>query len=272
MIPPVCFKGGSRITRLLTRFPLHGNSAILLLQVERFRCINNVKKEIEKMTEAFNDETIGILQRSVLFQGVSPHEMHEVLSCLGARCVAFEKDERIFRVGDGVDTLGVVLSGSVLVGSEDYWGNGNIIARIGPGGLFAEAFACLPDEASTVNVVAASACRIAFLDVRRITDTCVSSCAYHQRIIRNLLMVLACKNLTLTRKVEHVTKRTTREKVLAYLSSCSQQAGSSRFDIPFNRQQLADYLAVERSALSSCLGKMQREGLISFKKNRFELK
>lgn len=219
----------------------------------------------------FSEETLSILQRSVLFKGINANEVRPMLGCLKARERSFEKGEYIYRIGDETTALGVVISGKALVENEDYWGNVNILVAAVPGDMFAEAFACMPDEASRVNVVADTDCRVVLMDVSRIVGTCTSACAFHQRIIRNLLTVLARKNLALTQKNEHLTKRSTREKVLSYLSTQSRQVGSSSFDIPFNRQQLADYLSVERSALSSCLSKMQKDGVIRFRKSHFEL-
>ena len=219
----------------------------------------------------FSEETLSVRQRCVLFQGINANEVEPMLGCLKARERTYEKGEYIYRIGDETTALGVVISGKALVENEDYWGNVNILVAAVPGDMFAEAFACMPDEASRVNVVADTDCTVVLMDVSRIVGTCTSACAFHQRIIRNLLTVLARKNLAITQKNEHLTKRSTREKVLSYLSSQSRQVGSSSFDIPFNRQQLADYLSVERSALSSCLGKMQKDGVIRFRKSHFEL-
>ncbi|MBQ9068374.1 MAG: Crp/Fnr family transcriptional regulator [Eggerthellaceae bacterium] len=194
-----------------------------------------------------------------------------MMGCLQPHVRTFRKGSYLLRQGDAVSSLGMVLSGSVLIRSEDYWGNGNILARSGPGSLFAEAFACMPNAMSTVDVVAGEKTEAIFMDVARIISTCPSACAHHTRLIRNLTSVLAQRNYALTQKMGHLTKRTTREKVLSYLSSRSQDVGSSRFTIPFDRQQLADYLSVDRSALSSCLGALKREGIIDFRKNSFEL-
>ena len=219
----------------------------------------------------FSEETLSMLQRSVLFQGINAAEVRPMLGCLKARERTYKKGEYIYRIGDETTALGVVISGKALVETEDYWGNVNILVAAVPGDMFAEAFACMPDEASRVNVVADTDCTVVLMDVSRIVGTCTSACSFHQRVVRNLLTVLARKNLALTQKKEHLTKRSTREKVLSYLSIQSRKTGSSSFDIPFNRQQLADYLSVERSALSSCLSKMQKDGVIRFHKSHFEL-
>jgi CRP-like cAMP-binding protein len=215
--------------------------------------------------------TVAILRKNPLFLGISGGEIETMLACLKVRIELFGKGDCIFRQGDPVPALGVVLDGSVFVEAGDYWGNVNILDRVGAGGMFGEAFACMPGVASPVNAVAAQKSKVLLLDAARVIATCPSACDFHLRLVRNLLTAMARKNLVLTQKVGHVTKRTTREKVLSYLSTQSLVQGSSSFDIPFNRQQLADYLSVERSALSSCLGKMQEEGVISFRKNHFRL-
>ena len=175
------------------------------------------------------------------------------------------------RRGDVVTDVGVVLSGCVHMVMEDYWGNRNILSMADPGQMFGESFACVMDAKSQVGVLSVEASRVVFLDFRRMATTCTSACVFHERILRNLLSILARKNIAMTDKIDHVTKRTIREKILSYLSSVSLASGSSGFDIPFDRQQLADYLSVERTALSSGLSKLRDEGVITFRKNHFEL-
>lgn len=220
----------------------------------------------------FDSRAITTLRSTPLFTGTSDDEIRAMLKCLDARAVSYEKGACIYRRGDAITALGVVLQGTALVDTEDYWGNRNILNSVGPGQLFGEAFACMPGVACTVNVITAQPCTVAFLDVQKIVTTCSSACDFHVKLVRNLLTVLARKNLALTQKTEHITKRTTRDKLLSYLSEQSLEEGSSTFDIPFNRQQLADYLSVERSALSSCMGKLQDEGVLVFHKNHFQLK
>ena len=159
--------------------------------------------------------------------------------------------------GDTAEAIGFVLSGNVLTVQEDIWGNRHILSNAGPGQTFAAAFACAPG---------------AVLNVRRILSVCTSACSHHSRIIRNLLGELAGKNLMLGEKVSHMGQRTTRAKIMSYLSAQAQKSGAYEFDIPFSRQQLADYLAVERSGLSVELCKMRDEGLLEFHKSHFVLK
>ena len=218
-----------------------------------------------------SSEAVDALAASPLFAGCTREQTLVMMGCLRPRVAAFRKGSHIVRTGDTISALGMVVSGTIIIRSEDYWGNGNIITSGGPGSLFAEAFACMPYTKSTVDVLANEKTEVVFLDIDRILGTCPSACVHHTRLIRNLTSVLAQRNYALTEKMDHITKRTTREKVLSYLSAQSKHAGSTRFDIPFDRQQLADYLSVDRSALSSCLGALKREGIIDFQKNHFQI-
>ena len=214
----------------------------------------------------------GLLKRTALFHGIDEAEIESMLGCLGAKAEDFNKDEYLFRVGDSPEALGLLLDGSVLVIQEDYWGNRNIRARIMPGQVFAESFACVPGAVMDVSVLTDEPSRVLWLNVGRELHTCPSACLHHSRMIRNLLSDLAASNLRTNEKLTHISRRTTREKLLSYLSAEAQRQGKSEFSVPFNRQQLADYLSVERSAMSAELSKMQKDGLLSVVKNCFSLK
>ena len=195
-----------------------------------------------------------------------------MLSCLDTRMEAFPKEAFVLRTGDTVESIGIVLSGSVLVIQEDIWGNRNILSKAGPAQTFAAAFACAPGSILNVSVIADTPATVLFLNVKRILHVCPSACSHHSRIIRNLLTDLAEKNLRFSEKLTHMGQRTTRAKLMSYFSAEAQRLGTYEFDIPFSRQQLADYLAVERSGLSLELGKMREEGLLDFHKSHFVLK
>lgn len=212
-----------------------------------------------------------ILQKSPLFAGLKPEEIKSVLTCLSAAEQTYQKGEYIFENGQKITSMGLVLSGSVHILRDDFWGVRNIIGEAAAGDLFGEAYACAFREKLEVEVVAAESCSVLFLNVGRVLSTCSAACEFHGRLIRNLLSVLAGKNLMLTGKIDHISKRTTREKLLSYLSAVSEQSGSSAFEIPYNRQQMADYLCVDRSAMSNELSRMQKEGLLAFHKNSFRL-
>ena len=213
-----------------------------------------------------------VIRSAQLFSGVSEDELTAMLSCLKAEKKAFPKEAFVLRSGDTADSIGLALAGTVLVIQEDIWGNRNILSKAGPGQTFAAAYACAPGSVLNVSVIAETPVTALFLNVKRILNVCPSACAHHSRIIRNLLSELAEKNLRFNEKLTHMGQRTTRSKIMSYLSSEAQRLGKYEFDIPFSRQQLADYLAVERSGLSLELGKMRSEGLLDFYKSHFVLK
>ena len=217
-------------------------------------------------------EFLPVIRSSSLFSGISETELAAMLSCLETREERFTKENFLLRTGDTAESIGLVLSGSVLVVQEDIWGNRNILSKAGPGQTFAAAYACAPGSLLNVSVLAETPVTAMFLNVKRVLNVCPSACEHHSRIIRNLLGELAEKNLRFGEKLTHMGQRTTRAKLMSYFSAEAQRLGSYEFDIPFSRQQLADYLAVERSGLSLELGKMRSEGLLDFHKSHFILK
>lgn len=217
------------------------------------------------------EEYLNILKQSPLFAEMEGEEICSVLQCLAARKKAYKKGSFLFHAGDAIREIGFVLEGTVTVLKEDCWGNRAILSQAGAGQLFAEVYACLPGEAAQVGALASEDACILFLNVQKMLHTCSSSCPFHTRLIQNLLSVIACKTLELTKKIEHLSKRTTREKLLSYLSAQAQAAASSQFTIPFTRQQLADYLIVDRSAMSHELCRLRDDGILLFRKNQFTL-
>lgn len=211
------------------------------------------------------------LMNTPLFTGISPGDLEQMLQCLGAQFSCYQKNEAIFLEGTKVQSIGVVLSGKIQVVREDYYGNRNIVAHLGPGELFAETFACAGVPSAPVSVFATEKSEILLLDCKKILSPCPSGCGFHRLLIENLLQVMARKNLYLSGKLDLLSRRTTREKLMAYLSGEAKKAGRSEFAIPFNRQELADYLGVERSAMSAQLCRMRDEGILAFDRNRFRL-
>ena len=214
---------------------------------------------------------IHLLAGTMLFQGIREHEIEAMLTCLSAEERTYGKDAYIYRAGDVTGRLGVVMEGAVNIIKDDVWGNRKIIENIGGGQIFGETYACLKGEPLMVDVQASERSRILFMDVNRILTTCSSSCDFHNRLIRSLMYVLAGKNLMLTKKMDIITPKSLRERVMVYLSQESVKQGSRTITVPFNRQQMADYLSVDRSALSAELSRMQRDGVISYEKNRFTI-
>ena len=214
---------------------------------------------------------IHLLAGPMLFQGIREHEIEAMLTCFSAEERTYGKDAYIYRAGDVTGRLGVVMEGAVNIIKDDVWGNRKIIENIGGGQIFGETYACLKGEPLMVDVQASERSRILFMDVNRILTTCSSSCDFHNRLIRSLMYVLAGKNLMLTKKMDIITPKSLRERVMVYLSQESVKQGCRTVTVPFNRQQMADYLSVDRSALSAELSRMQRDGVISYEKNRFTI-
>ena len=211
------------------------------------------------------------LQNTPLFHGIREDEIKEMLSCLSAREREYKKDDVILRAGNTASEIGLVESGSVNIVVNFYWGNSNIFGHVEKGSIFAENYAAIPGQELLCDVVAAEDCEILFLDMNKLSTACSKGCAFHNRLIHNLLRISAKKNLGLSTRMMHIAPKAIRDRLLSYLSEQAQESGSPHFTIPFDRQQLADYLGVDRSALSNELSKMQKDGLISYRKNEFTL-
>ena len=206
-----------------------------------------------------------------LFAGVEKGELSALLDCVGARTVRSRHGESILAEGDPARYLGVLLSGSAQVERVDYFGNRDILARLEPGEIFGESFACAGVGARPVSVVAAREAEALLLEAARLTGPCGKACAFHGRVVNNLLRVLAEKNLAFHRKLTITGRKTTREKLMAYLLYEAKRQGSSRVRVPFDRQALADYLGVDRSGLSAQIGQLRRQGVLTARKNEFTL-
>lgn len=208
---------------------------------------------------------------SVLFQGMKENEIEGLLKFLKAAKKTYHKGETIFHMGECVTKMGIIVKGSVYIIRGDAWGNENILDHAGCGQVFGETYACTRGEPLTVDVVAAEDAEIIFIDSSGILERFDPSCASHVRLLQNLVQVMAQKNLAFSRKMSHIMPKTIRERLLSYLSYEAVKHQDREFDIPFNRQQMADYLLVERSALSKELSRMRKEGLLSYRKNHFIL-
>ena len=216
-------------------------------------------------------ETLPILLENVLFSGIDASDIPHLLSCLQPREASFHKDQIIISEGDEIEDLGIVLTGSVHIVRHDFWGNRTLVSTIGAGEVFAETMACA-HQRSEVSVVSCEETSILFLAVHTIITTCRRGCVFHHTIIENMIKLLSQKNLGLMKKMNHITKRSTKEKLLSFLSEEARKAGERTFTIPYDRQQLADYLCVERSAMSNELSKMKAQGLLNYSRNTFQLK
>lgn len=212
-----------------------------------------------------------VLQACPLFAGISREELGALLDCLGAQKVVAKKGQQILSEGDPARYVGIVLNGCVQIEKVDFYGNRSILTQAGAGELFAESFACAHAAEMPVSAVAIEDSCVMLIDCQRITTGCANACGFHSRLIANLLRIVAARNLQLSQKIEITGKRTTREKLLAYLVGQAKNHGTNSFTIPFDRQSLADYLQVERSAMAAEISKLRKEGILESKKNYFRL-
>ena len=214
---------------------------------------------------------IPILKRTKLFSGVGEEDISSLLSCLGARKKEYKKGEYILREGEHIRDIFILVEGKIHIQKDDYWGNRSILSVISVGEMFGEGYAAPESGALLNDVVAVEDSSVIFFDVKRILTTCSSACRFHNMIVQNMFFAISDKNRKLVQKLGHMSGRTTRAKLISYLSEEAKRQGSSAFTVPFNRQQLADYLCVDRSAMSNELCKMRDKGMIRFEKSRFEL-
>lgn len=214
---------------------------------------------------------VPILMKTQMFAGVGDDEVSAMLSCLDARLYNYKKGEYVLRQGEHLNDIVVLVEGTLHIQNDDYWGNRSILGQIAVGEMFGEAYVAPESGALLNDVVAIEDSTVIFFDVRRILTTCSSACRFHAMVVQNMFFAISRKNRKLVQKLGHMSKRSTREKLISYLSEEAKKHNSATFTIPFNRQQLADFLSVDRSAMSNELCKMRDDGLIEFDKNSFRL-
>ena len=207
-----------------------------------------------------------------LFGGIKKEEINGLLKCLNAFTKKYGKGEYICRCGDTAENIGLVLSGAVIIKNDDFWGNQSVLAHIAAGQVFAESYALIKNQPLLVDAVAASKTEVLFINGGKINSPCGNLCPCHKKITDNLLRISALKNVRLSRRILYTSSKTIRGRLMSFLSDEAREQGSRKITIPFDRQQLADYLNVERSALCAQLSKMQKDGILEYHKNSFVLK
>ena len=218
-----------------------------------------------------NTSSLISLKKNPLFAGLNEFDIKKLSSCLSADEKTFSRDSFVFRAGSDIGNVYLIISGSMHIISEDFWGNRTIIETIEKNTLFGEAYALSSRNKYLVSVIAAENSVVFEIDSSRLFKACPKMCDCHVLVIENIMHILSEKIVKLTEKDGHLSQRTTREKILSYLSKCALQSQSDAFSIPYSRQQLADYLCVDRSALSHELGKLRALGILEYNKNNFRL-
>ena len=217
------------------------------------------------------EKYFSVLQRCPLFDGISPEDLNKLLPCLGVRIIPFDKKYTIFAEGTPAKYIVILLNGSAQVVQHDYYGNRSIVSEVAPSDMFGEAFACADMQTLPVAVIANESCEAMLIDCSRIMHACTCACGFHQQMIYNLMKNMARKNIQFHQTVDILSRHSTREKLLAYLHLCAKRFDSNSFEIPFDRQELADYLKVDRSGLSAEISKLRSEGILRSDRKRFEL-
>lgn len=205
-----------------------------------------------------------------LFNGIEENNIEDMLKCLGSFEKKYKKGQTIFSEGETIDCIGIVLKGMVVIEHSDVWGNNSIIGNADVGSIFGEVYAST-NKPLLICVSATQDSTILFINLSRLLSTCNNSCKFHSTLIRNLLNICAYKNLQLSQKIINTTSKSIRGRLLSYFSECIKKYDSYYFEIPYNRQQLADYLNVDRSAMCNELSKMQKDGILEYDKNYFKL-
>lgn len=218
------------------------------------------------------DDFLHVIKRSPLFYGLRDEEIPPMLQCLAADQRQFEDGEYICRMGTAATDFAMMLDGMGQVIRENFWGGEERFEVLGPGSLFGPEFACAQATILPVGLIAVEKCEVVFMEYKRMINVCNLACGFHNRLLQNMLRILAEQNVRMDRNIRHMARKTTREKLLSYLSEEAVKNGGPSFEVPFSRQELADYLAVDRSAMSSELGKLQKEGFLEAKRNWFLLK
>ena len=209
--------------------------------------------------------------KSPLFDGINPEDRKTMLGCIGYHIGTFKKGDIVAFEEENIKHIGIIISGAVDMVKEDLWGNKTMLVRMRKDEMFGETFACGSDNLSVVTFLVSEDARILFIPFDRVMHSCTMACRFHHRLIENMVRIIANKNRDLMRKVEVISKRTIRERLLSYLSIQAQVHQSRYFEIPLGRLELAEYLCVDRSALTRELAKMKEDGLIDYDHNCFRM-
>ncbi|HVI40011.1 MAG TPA: Crp/Fnr family transcriptional regulator [Anaerovoracaceae bacterium] len=216
-------------------------------------------------------QNLKVLMLTSLFQGVAENDLESMLNCLGAMERKYRKNDVILLAGTKVTSVGILAEGNAQITRDDAEGNRAILSELGRADLFAEAYVAAGAAEIPVTVIATSDCRIVWISFGKIVGTCSSACSFHRTLVQNMMRVIAVKNILMNEKMRILSCKTTKEKLMTYLSDYSERVGKNKFKIPFSRNELADFLSVDRSAMSRELSRLRDEGYLNYRKNEFEL-
>ena len=201
--------------------------------------------------------------RSPLLEGVSPQEYQTMHACLGVYEQSFRPDDVIYDFGDGRGLLGIVAQGSAVVERIDRKGGRAILEHLGPGGVFGEMMMFKAAGDDSVVVRAAAPTRVSFLRSEAVMRRCEHACACHSRMVENLFRLVTEKATSLSERVEVLSRRSIREKLLRYSQLQAAKGHGPSFQLPFSLSALADYISADRSAMMRELKKMREEMLVT---------
>lgn len=218
-----------------------------------------------------NQEQVRIISRISLFRGIHEEEIAAMLDCMKPRALKFAKNDLIAAEGDGLDSIGIILKGEAAVSKENAAGGRVVLTLLGQGDIFGEmaAFSNRPKWPATVQ--AQEHCEVFFLPAEKIVGGCEKACPWHRTLIRNLLGLISERALMLNKKVEYLTIKSMRGKISTFLLEQYRRTGDKNILLPFNRNELADFLNVSRPSMSRELCKMRDEGVIDFHLSAFRL-
>lgn len=212
-----------------------------------------------------------LILQNPLFAGISVESLRSLMGCLAARTQTYSKGAPVFIEGDPAGFIGFVLEGAVQIVRDDFYGNRSLLMVAEQGETFGESFACANVKTMPLSGLAAQDCTILWLECKRMLSVCTNACGFHNALVKNLLQEVAQKNLLLSQKVQFMSQKTTREKLMAYLQDQAKRKNTTEFTISLDRQALADYLGVERSAMSAELSKLRKAGVLDSKGSWFRL-
>ena len=212
------------------------------------------------------------IKNSPLFQDITEEELSRMLNCFGANIKTYTQGQAIIRQGDKVSKIYTILDGEVNIEKDSYWGRRIIVQKLYEYNNIALGLVASTSSESTISAISSKKTTVLSMNFSKCTTMCTNACHHHSALIQNMFKILSKENIELIEKIENISQKSIRDKLLTYLSNESIKHKSPVFEINFNRQELADYLNIDRSAMSFEMSKLKNEGIINYKKNKFALR